>query len=260
MPLKKYTQEQQQFIAENVKGTTTKELTRLFNEKFKIDITESAMKAYKTNHKLKSGTPKHKAAGKATDLYSEEVRNFIGDHYKGTGHKDMAELLNNTFGISFTKEQVKGYYGRFNLDSGLTGQFPKGNIPFNKGKKGIGGWEPTQFKKGQAPVNYRPVGSERTNVDGYVEIKVADPNKWRLKHQVIWESVNGPIPKGYAVIFGNSNTSNLDINNLILVTRGQLAVLNRKKLIQKDADLTRTAVIMADIYSKISKRKNKKQR
>ena len=47
------------------------------------------------------------------------------------------------------------------------------------GKKGIcaDGCERTWFKKGHIPANYRPVGSERVNADGYIEVKVADPNK-----------------------------------------------------------------------------------
>ena len=32
----------------------------------------------------------------------------------------------------------------------------------------------SRFKKGNVPKCHRPVGSERVNVDGYVEVKVAD--------------------------------------------------------------------------------------
>jgi hypothetical protein len=102
----------------------------------------------------------------------------------------------------------------------------------------------------------RPVGSERVNVDGYTEIKVSDPNKWRCKHVVIWEAHNGPMPKGYAIIFGDGNKENFELDNLILVSRQQLLTLNRNRLIQNDADLTRTGVIIADLYQKISQRMN----
>ena len=43
------------------------------------------------------------------------------------------------------------------------------------------------LKKGNRPHNYRPVGSERITVDGFIEIKVADPNKWDLKSRVIYQ-------------------------------------------------------------------------
>jgi hypothetical protein len=98
------------------------------------------------------------------------------------------------------------------------------------------------------------IGNEK-HTEGYVEIKVADPRKWQLKHRVIWEKENGPIPKSQAVIFGDGNRSNFDLNNLILVSRKQLARLNQNNLIQDNADLTRAGIVIADIYSKISERK-----
>ena len=63
----------------------------------------------------------------------------------------------------------------------------------------------TTFKKGNRPHNYRPVGSERITVDGFVEIKVADPNKWDLKSRVIYQEKYGKIPKGYKIIYLDGN-------------------------------------------------------
>jgi hypothetical protein len=255
--MKRYSQEIHNFIAESVEGTTTKELVILVNAKFGIDFTESKMKSYKTNHKLKSGTPGGLPAGRPTELYPEEIRKFIEENHAGNGPKDMAELLNKTFGTSYTYSQMKSCYGNHSIDSGLAGYFQKGHIPANKGLKGAGGWKPTQFKKGHMPVNYRPVGSERVNVDDYVEIKVADPKTWVGKHTLIWEEYNGLVPKGYVVIFGDGNRRNFDINNLLLVSRIQLVRLNQNGLIQNDADLTRSAIIVTDIISKMSERKKK---
>jgi hypothetical protein len=252
--MKRYPQEINNFIAENVKGTTTKELAILVNARFRTDFTESKMKSYKANYKLKSGTPCGLPAGRSTELYFAEIREFIKENYAGNGPKNMTELLNKTFGTNYTYAQIDGYYNNHNIDSGLDGKFQKGHIPPNKGKKGTGGWEPTQFKKGCRPVNFKPIGSERVNIDGYTEIKIADPNKWRLKHQVIWEAANGPMPKGHGVIFGDGKRSNCDINNLILVSQRQLLTLNRNKLIQKDADLTRSAIIIVDVLHKMGDR------
>ncbi|MEN6487843.1 MAG: HNH endonuclease [Smithella sp.] len=67
----------------------------------------------------------------------------------------------------------------------------------------------TQFKKGNKPANWVPIGTERTNRDGYVEVKIADGrlNKnWKAKHIFIWETANGPVPKGHVVIFGDGKT------------------------------------------------------
>lgn len=191
--------------------------------------------------------------------YTKEQIKFITKNVKGRSNKELTEMFNNNFGSDFKISQIKSFKKNHKLDSGLNGQFKKGQEPWNKGIKGLyaKGCEKTWFKKGSTPINHRPVGSERITVDGYTEIKVEEPNKWRLKQQLIWEKYNGPVPKGYVVIFGDGDQHNFNPDNLILVSRQQLLILNRNKLIQKDADLTRTAIIIADLYRKISQRKAK---
>lgn len=253
----RYPKEISDFIKNNVEGRTTKELVEIVNAEFGPIFTESKMKSYKTNHKLKSGTPTGVPAGRPTDLYPEEIRNFIKENHTGIGPKDMAELLNKTFNTNYTRTQMKAFYGNHKINSGVDGRYLPGHTPFNKGKKGVGGWEPTQFKKGHRPHNYMPVGSERVNGDDYVDIKIADPNKWRGKHILIWEEHNGPVPRGHAIIFGDRNNRNFDPDNLICVSKGQLATLNRKGLIRDDADLTRVGVVITDLHQAISKKLKK---
>jgi hypothetical protein len=190
--------------------------------------------------------------------YTQEQTDYIAEHVIGMSNAELTKMFNAHFGLTLSNTQISGFKKRLGLKSGLDSRFKPGSVPFNKGQKGVGGWEPTQFKKGNRPLNYRPVGSERVNVEGYVEIKVADPRKWQLKHRVIWEEENGPIPKSHAVIFGDGNRSNTEIDNLILVSRKQLARLNQNNLIQDNADLTRAGIVIADIYSKISERKRPK--
>jgi hypothetical protein len=192
-------------------------------------------------------------------IWSREEKEYLKQITPGHHHNEIQEMMNKKFELEFTLGQIKGAINRYGLNTGLTGYFEKGSIPYNKNKKGscAAGSEKGWFKKGRTPANHKPIGSERINVDGYIEIKVSEPNKWRLKHQVIWEEHNGKIPKGYAVIFGDTNSLNLAINNLILVSRHQLLIMNKNNLIQNDADLTRTGVIIADIYKKISEKKAK---
>lgn len=191
--------------------------------------------------------------------YTTEQVRFIKEHVVGHSHKDLAELFNKHFGLELGVNQIAAFLKNHKLSTGLSGRFSPGHTPFNKGKN-IGGWEPTEFKKGHKPWNYQPVGSERVNGDGYVDIKIADPNKWKAKHVLTWEATNGLVPKGHAVIFGDGIRRNFDLGNLILISRKQLLSLNRLNLIQDDADLTRTGVIIADIYNKIGERKKGNRR
>lgn len=198
--------------------------------------------------------------------YTNEQIEYLISIVPGHSYREIADMFYKRFQVTLTTTQINSFVGNRKLNTGRTGRFEKGHVPANKGKKGIGGWEPTQFKKGHKPHNYHPVGSERVRTahagryhsysgDDYIDIKIADPNVWKGKHILIWEAHHGPVPKGHAVIFGDGDNRNFDINNLILVSRKQLAVLNKNKLIQNDADLTRTAVVLADLYSKISERK-----
>jgi hypothetical protein len=252
---KKYSEEVKQFIYDHVEGRRTKELVELVNEKFGLDFTYSKMRSFMKNHGLRNNLPTSQPSGLPTKLFPQEIMDYINCNYKGTGPNEMTEQLNKRFGTNYTVKQIKAYYGRRKLNSGITGWFEKGFVPHNKGKKGVGGWPPTQFKKGNIPPNYKPVGSQRISRDGYVQVKVADPNKWKPLHTIIWEKHHGkPVPRGHAVLFGDGNKRNFDPENLILVSRQQLALLNKQGLIQNHADLTRVALKVVDVQLKIGER------
>lgn len=109
--------------------------------------------------------------------YPPEVVAFIAEHNAGRTAAEVADLVNATFGTSYTVEQIKGHRARHHLISGLTGRFEKGMVPYNKGVKrgSLPGQVATQFKAGHLPHNHKPVGSERVNVNGYLERKIAEP-------------------------------------------------------------------------------------
>jgi len=190
--------------------------------------------------------------------YTQEQIDYLAENITGREYTELATMFNQRFGLQLGVEQIKKAAQRRKLCNGRDTRFKPGLAPHNKGKK-CGGWEPTQFRDGQMPWNYRPVGSERVNRDGYLEIKTADPKKWRSKHVIVWEEANGPVPKGYGVIFGDGDKSNFELSNLILVSRRELLVLNQHGLIGKSAELTKTGIAIAEIYIKLAElRKQKK--
>jgi HNH endonuclease len=117
-------------------------------------------------------------------------------------------------------------------------RFRKGNAPANKGLRrpgwGPGRMKQTQFKKGErngvAVRLYRPIGTERISVDGYLERKVNDDlplqRRWRAVHLLVWEAANGPVPKGHAIAFRNGDKRDIRIENLECITRRALMARN----------------------------------
>lgn len=186
--------------------------------------------------------------------YTPEQVAFLTNNVVGRSSKELLSMFNTHFELGLKLTQIRAFVKNHGLKSGIDCTFKLGSVPFNKGQKGLGGWEPTQFKKGNRPHNYKPVGTERVNGEDYVDIKIADPNKWRSKHLVVWEQENGTVPKSHVVIFGDGNRRNFGLDNLILISRKQLAVMNKNGLIQKDADMTRTGIIVANLHMRISER------
>lgn len=130
---------------------------------------------------------------------------------------------------SFIAENAK-YNSMLPNHGGMQTRFKKGLNPPNKGKKQIEYMSPegiqksavTRFKKGQKVWNHKDVGYERINVDGYVEIKVAEPNKFRLKQRVVYEQHFGAIPPGHNVQFKDGIRTNCnDPDNLYLISRSR---------------------------------------
>lgn len=193
-------------------------------------------------------------------LFPPEVHDFFKEHNYGRSAQEMADLLNTTFGTSYTREQIKAYRARQHWDSGLTGCFEKGHTPFNKGRKGISypGMQATQFKAGHIPKNHRPVGSTRIDRDGYVYKKVEEPNKWRMLHVLNWEAAHGPVPPGHVLLFKDQDKTHCDVDNLLLVTRGELAVMNKHSLCTENPDATQAGHTLARLIKATTARKKQR--
>lgn len=188
------------------------------------------------------------------------MKQFILDNYKGRYNQELADLFNQKFNTNITSRTIKSYKANNKLNSGLTGMFRKGQTPHNKGKKMpkevYEKVKHTMFAKGNVPPNHRPVGSERISKDGYIEVKVAEPNKWRLKQRVVYEEAKGKIPEGCTIIFLDGNKRNFDIDNLRCITRSELLYLNCNGL-NNSNEITETGILMARLDSAKNKRKKK---
>lgn len=70
----------------------------------------------------------------------------------------------------------------------------------------------------RAPVGAVSVRTFSRSKDQRAFVKVTDPNVWRLRAHVVWESAHGAIPAGACVHHKDRNKLNDDIENLELMS------------------------------------------
>ena len=191
-------------------------------------------------------------------VYTDDEQAFFEEYVFGHSYDEIRNAFIEKFGWEITIGQIKSYIANHHLNTGRTGRFQKGQVAHNKGskmpKEVYEKAKHSMFTKGHVPHNHKPVGSERVNVDGYIEIKVEEPRKWRLKHNVVWENYNGKIPKGSVVIFLDGNKMNVTIDNLKLIKRSELLIMNRYNLYGANADMTEIGTNLAKLIDVTNKK------
>ena len=170
-----------------------------------------------------------------------EEREYVRVHYPTTPTPEVAAALGlsinhiykivEELGIHKSREVISAVAKKRFEQIGLARHsFQKGHEPFCKGKQqsewmsaeGIERTKATRFKSGHKPANYRPVGSERVNIYGYIEVKVQEGMYgWRQKHREVWQAAHGPIPTGYNVMFKDGNKQNCTLDNLYLASNAE---------------------------------------
>ena len=202
--------------------------------------------------------------------YSKEEDQFLIDNVKEITLKELTQRFNKKFNINLKESSIQNRKSKLKIKSGITGgQFVKGQIPFNKDKKwnefmskeGQNNSKKTTFKKGNIPANAKTIGSERTDKDGYISIKIQDGNRndnWIQKHRYIYEQEYGKIPKGYKLIFADGNKRNFNLDNLVLVSNAEQLIMNRNKLFKQDIELTKSGAVIAKLIDKVNKKKKEK--
>lgn len=254
-----YSVEHIAFLRGNYPRMTRSELTEAFNREFDLNKSEGSIKSAIKVHKIESGRhcgQRQAARETKSKIFNKDQVKFISESYKEMGRKDLLFALNEKFGLSITLNQLVAFVKNHKIKSGRNGHFLKGEKSWNTGTKGIMKANSGSFKKGDKPVNYHPIGHERVDSkDGYTLVKVADKNPWksscsgwyRHKHVIIWERHNGPVPDGMCIRFKDNNRLNFDINNLLLVSRGEHMRLNQMDYSEQPEELKPIVINIAKL-------------
>lgn len=195
--------------------------------------------------------------------YTEEQLEYIRSIAEGRFIKEICDLFNEKFGLSVSERSVGGAMHRNGIKNsmqGATTRFQKGQEAWNKGTKGLYlGGESGWFKKGRIPHHRCEIGAEQHDGKGFIKVKVAQPEVWRLKHHVLYEQHKGEIPEGYKVIFADGNKRNFDLDNLILVSARDFVSAMKNKLLFEDTELTKTGITLAQLMLAVKDKENAPQ-
>lgn len=161
--------------------------------------------------------------------WSPEDREALAKHYPDTDNATLAKIFRRSLSSIKNEAVNQGLVKSASyMETNKPGQFRTGQATWNKGKShpSTGRSPETQFRKGQKPHNWVPIGTERI-ADGYLQRKVTDTGDakqdWRYVHHLVWEEKSGsPIPPGHAVAFIDGDENNIDPSNLELITREEL--------------------------------------
>jgi hypothetical protein len=137
-------------------------------------------------------------------------------------------------------------------------RFKKGMVPPNKGIKGISypGMEATQFKKGQKSHTWKPIGTERRSKEGYLQVKISDTGVSRHDyvpvHLLVWQLHHGDIPAKHRVAFKDGNKANIVIENLELVSFGEM--MKRNTVHNYPKEIAQLVLLRGAVQRKINRR------
>lgn len=235
------------------------DLTKAFNKHFRLQKNEGGIKSALSSHKIKCGrAPKDRLINQYR-LFTDEQVEFLRKEYRGRSVTELRAVFNEKYGADMTWQQIKtAVHGR-GITSGRTGCFEKGHKPWNTGTKGLTSANKTSFKKGNIPPNRKPIGAERIcSQDGYILVKVAEqnphtgfPTRYKHKHVHIWERDHGPVPEGMIVAFRDGDKLNCDDpDNLMLITRAELLILNKHGYRDTPAKLKPSVLALAKLEVK----------
>lgn len=194
---------------------------------------------------------------KHNKIFTDEQHQFFIENNSKYYSDELAKLINDTFNLNITTKQIKNYRKNNKLPCKIDTRFEKGHKPYNKGKKFPGTANSGSYKKGHKSANTKPIGYIRKTKYGY-RIKISDnPHKWESYNRYLWKRHYGEIAKNHTIIHKNKNRYDCRIENLMLVSRSELAVMNNVYKVSDNELITEVNNTLSKISLKLAEKKKK---
>lgn len=263
----KWSEEENRWLRENYPHYATSELPSMHREAFPNGPARSYQSINTRAGKLKLRKSDDYYKTPRLEWTPERIAWFM-DFVPGHEEGEISAEHERVFGTPLTEGQIGNAKSKFNVKSGTHGGcFKKGQVSHNKGKtwdemghteQSKANMRRSQFKKGIMPHNAvdKPVGCERVNTYGYVEVKIAERkshprcnDNWRMKHHIVYERHHGEIPEECNVVFADRDKRNFDPDNLVAVPRSIWSTIKRHRIPYCDAESLEVAVNIARLMS-----------
>lgn len=231
-----YTSEMCNFLREHSKDNTINDIYKMFIDKFHCDASIHGVRA--KIKQLGLEFKRHEFYG--SKKYGKEVVDYIKDNAEGLLNEQLAENINHTFGISITKEEVKGIKAYIGAKSGISCYDammmtrPDDWVNPRRGKKlSPENYEKIRkafFKKGFNGLPPCPVGTERVR-GNRIFIKIEEPDIWISKAKYVYEKETGEyLKQGEVVVLLDGSIDNFELDNLMKVSKAEVLRYNQMKL------------------------------
>lgn len=210
------------------------ETTARFNAQYGENYQPSSLKGAFPFYGIKSGRSTYMTRAHPRAWNPEHV-DWLRAHRDQYLITELTDAFNAHFGQTRNVAQVQATLDRYRIASPRTGNFRQGQVPWNKGRKGyhFAGSVPHYFQPGAPSIKSAPLGT-RVRHDGLWRVKVAEsPGPglsrfgWAYLHHQIWEAAHGPRPARSCIVFVDGDHDHLDLANLALLSRAELARLNQ---------------------------------
>lgn len=203
-----WTEEEVAYLQQNIIGNTYDNLAKMLNAKFGTTRKADAVKKWCNNHGITN----------YCNLWTEEEKRFLREHCH-LPYKELAAEVSKVKGVNRTEIQTRNMCYQLGLHNGRDTKYQKGHEPSGR---------------------TLPIGAERTYDGRKTYVKVSNGHKgdadnkhgheknYRLKHELIWEGLHGPIPPKHIVIFADGDRNNFEPDNLVCIPNAVKQMMNAK--------------------------------
>lgn len=160
--------------------------------------------------------------------YTKEFEKFVKENVSKYTKEDFRVLLQDKYNMKISSESLRRYLNRHHI-KGKYIDYMKHNV---------------------RNVKQSPIGAEKTTKEG-VFIKIAQPDIWRRKTRVMYEKYhNCKLSDNDYILFLNRDINDFRKENLIKVSKTEMAYLKNKDMYSKNTKLMKLGILTARLMIK----------